>query len=390
MSTLETPPLALYVHLPWCVRKCPYCDFNSHVHRSEELPEAEYVAALLADLECELPTIAGRVVETVFFGGGTPSLFGERSIAAFLDGVRSRVAFAPEVEITLEANPGTIEHGRFAGYRDAGVNRISLGAQSFGDRQLQLLGRIHAAADTGRAIGELGDARLRNFNLDLMYALPEQGVDGALIDIEAALAFAPPHLSHYQLTLEPGTVYYTRPPVLPDEDLTEAIQETCHARLAAAGYDRYEVSAWARPGAQCRHNLNYWRYGDYLGIGAGAHGKLTDVRAGTIVRTEKPKQPRSYLAAVAASGVVGTRTSVPVATRPFEFMLNALRLLDGFTTAEFEARTGAPLASQHPALETALARGLLAQAGVRWAPTALGMRFLNDLQGLFLPPDLAP
>jgi oxygen-independent coproporphyrinogen-3 oxidase len=329
-------------------------------------------------------------VQTVFFGGGTPSLFAAESIAALLDGVRARVALAPDVEITLEANPGTIEHGRFAGYRDAGVNRISLGAQSFGDRQLQLLGRIHAAADTGRAVGELAAAGLGNFNLDLMYALPEQGVDGALADIDAALAFAPPHLSHYQLTLEPGTVYYTRPPVLPDEDLAEAIQEAGHARLAAAGYRRYEVSAWAQPGAECRHNLNYWRYGDYLGIGAGAHGKLTDAARGAIVRTEKPKQPRTYVNALTTRGPVGSRVEIAPGSRPFEFMLNALRLADGFAGDEFEARTGLPLASQQAALELALGRGLLAQTAVGFAPTELGTRFLNDLQALFLPADLAP
>ncbi|MCX7057734.1 MAG: radical SAM family heme chaperone HemW [Proteobacteria bacterium] len=389
MNALVTPPLALYVHLPWCVRKCPYCDFNSHVHKGE-LPEAEYVAALLEDLERDLLLVAGRQVQSVFFGGGTPSLFAAESVAALLDGVRARVSLAPDVEITLEANPGTIEHGRFAGYRDAGVNRISLGAQSFGARQLQLLGRIHAASDTGRAVGELVAADLGNFNLDLMYALPEQGLDGALTDIDAALAFAPPHLSHYQLTLEPGTVYYSRPPVLPDEDLAEAIQEAGHARLAAAGYRRYEVSAWAQPGAECRHNLNYWRYGDYLGIGAGAHGKLTDALRGQIMRTEKPKQPRTYLAAAAAPGIIGSRADVALSSRPFEFMLNALRLTEGFARVEFEACTGLSLDSQQAALEIAQRRGLLAQTATGWAPTELGTRFLNDLQGLFLPAVLAP
>ena len=384
MSALANPDLALYVHVPWCVRKCPYCDFNSHVHQGE-LPEAAYVAALLADLERDAPAVAGRPVRTVFFGGGTPSLLAAESVQRLLDGIRSRVPLAADAEITLEANPGTIEHGRFAGYREAGVNRISLGAQSFGARQLQLLGRIHEVADTGRAVGELAAAGLANFNLDLMYALPEQGIEGAVTDVDAALAFAPPHLSHYQLSLEPGTVFYTRPPALPDEDLAEAIQAAAHARLEAGGYRRYEVSAWAKAGAECRHNVNYWRYGDYLGIGAGAHGKLTDAASGSIVRTEKPKQPRSYLAAAVESGPLGTHVAVAPEARPFEFMLNALRLTDGFRNDEFEARTGLGIGSQAAPLGLAATRGLLAPTPGGWRPTALGTRFLNDLQALFLP-----
>jgi putative oxygen-independent coproporphyrinogen III oxidase len=376
-------PLALYVHLPWCVRKCPYCDFNSHVHKGA-LPEAEYVAALLADLETDAPGAAGRRVETVFFGGGTPSLFTPENLAAFLRGVRERVSLAPDAEITLEANPGTIEHGRFEGYRDAGINRVSLGAQSFGARQLELLGRIHAAADTGRAVGELAVAGVANFNLDLMYALPEQTLAGALADVASALAFAPPHLSHYQLTLEPGTVFHARPPSLPDEDLSELIQQATHAQLAAAGLCRYEISAWARPGAECRHNLNYWRFGDYLGIGAGAHGKLT-APDGAIVRTEKAKQPRDYLARAARAEALGSRRPVPAAARPFEFLLNALRLTEGFAPAEFESRTALPIRVVRRELAEAEARGLLEAGGAGWRPTALGFRFLNDLQALFLP-----
>ena len=378
------PPLALYVHLPWCVRKCPYCDFNSHVHKGA-LPEAEYVAALLADLDADAPGAGTRRVETVFFGGGTPSLFTPESLATFLEGVRARVALAPGAEITLEANPGTIEHGRFRGYRDAGINRVSLGAQSFGARQLELLGRIHAAADTGRAVDELRSADLANFNLDLMYALPEQSLDGALADVAAAVAFAPPHLSHYQLTLEPGTVFHTRPPPLPDEDLAASIQEGTHARLAAAGYRQYEVSAWARPGAECRHNLNYWRFGDYLGIGAGAHGKLTEPGTGAIVRTEKAKQPREYLARAARGEPLGSRSPVPAAARPFEYLLNALRLTEGFARADFEARTALPVEVLEPGIAAALARGLLEATGTGWRPTPFGLRFLNDLQALFLP-----
>jgi oxygen-independent coproporphyrinogen-3 oxidase len=381
------PPLGLYVHLPWCVRKCPYCDFNSHAAKGA-LPETEYVAALLADLEADAGLAGGRPVETVFFGGGTPSLFRPESIGAFLAGARARLPFAADAEITLEANPGTVEHGRFAGYREAGVNRISLGAQSFGARQLELLGRIHGAADTGRAVLELATAGLGNFNLDLMHGLPEQSLDGALGDIAEALALGPPHLSYYQLTLEPGTVFATRPPALPDEDELASIQEAGHARLAAGGYAQYEISAWARPGAECRHNLNYWRFGDYLGVGAGAHGKLTDAARGEVLRTEKPKQPREYFARVAAGGPVGERRPVAARARPFEYFLNALRLREGFRGADFEARTGVPLRTVSAAIDAALARGLLEPQPGGYRPTAFGLRFLNDLQGLFLdPPD---
>jgi putative oxygen-independent coproporphyrinogen III oxidase len=377
-------PLSLYVHLPWCVRKCPYCDFNSHVHKGA-LPEAEYVAALLADLDADAAAAGGRSVATIFFGGGTPSLFTAESLASLLAGIRARVAVSADAEVTLEANPGTIEHGRFAGYRDAGINRVSLGAQSFGNRQLELLGRIHAAADTGRAVGELRGAGYANFNLDLMYALPEQSLDGALEDVASAVALGPPHLSHYQLTLEPGTVFHARPPPLPDEDLAAAIEEHTHASLAAAGYQRYEVSAWARPGAECRHNLNYWRFGDYLGIGAGAHGKLTQAATGAIVRTEKPKQPREYLALAARGGPFGKETPVTPEARPFEFLLNALRLTEGFARGDFEARTALPIGVLERPIAQALDRGLLEPTAAGWRPTSTGLRFLNDLQALFLP-----
>ena len=376
-------PLALYVHLPWCVRKCPYCDFNSHVHRGT-LPEAGYVAALLQDLAADAPAARARPVASVFFGGGTPSLFAPEAIAAFLAGARAQVALAPDAEVTLEANPGTIEHGRFAGYRDAGVNRVSLGAQSFSPAQLKRLGRIHEAADTAGAVGELAAAGLANFNLDLMWALPGQRPDEALADVAAALGFAPPHLSHYQLTLEPGTVFYAAPPALPDDETAEAIQQLTHARLAAGGYRQYEVSAWAQPGAECRHNLNYWRYGDYLGVGAGAHGKLTDA-SGAIVRTEKAKQPREYLERAAANATLGTTISVAPDERPFEFMLNALRLTEGFTVEAFEERTGLAVAAIAEPLDRALGRGLLEVSGRGFRATALGRRFLNDLTAFFLP-----
>ena len=384
MTGLTAPPLGLYLHLPWCVRKCPYCDFNSHVHKGA-LPEAEYIAALLADLEADLPLVRNRTVATVFVGGGTPSLFSAESIAALFEGIRARLPFAPDIEITLEANPGTVEHGRFAGYRDAGVNRISLGAQSFNARQLEALGRIHGVADTARAVGELIDGGLTNFNLDVMHGLPGQRVENANDDIAAAVALGPPHLSHYQLALEPGTVFHERPPVLPDEEVAQEIESTTHRRLGAAGYRQYEISAWARPGAECRHNLNYWQFGDYLGVGAGAHGKLTDAAAGTIRRTVKTKQPREYLERARNQSPQRTVAPVPVRELPFEFMLNALRLPAGFTVEGFEIRTGLPIGAALPTLERARSQGLVAECAGGWQPTPHGRRFLNDLQAMFLP-----
>ncbi len=377
------PPLALYVHLPWCVRKCPYCDFNSHTAPAE-LPQREYVAALLEDLEQDLDAGAGRPLETIFFGGGTPSLFTPEAIDEFLLGVRERIPCAADLEVTLEANPGTIEHGRFAGYRAAGVTRVSLGAQSFDDRQLHALGRIHGAHDIQCAVDELTRAGIDNFNLDLMYALPGQTLSQALDDIRAAIALQPAHISHYQLTLEPGTVFYHRPPALPDQDTSWDMQIACQQLLADHGYEQYEISAYARAGRQCRHNLNYWRFGDYIGIGAGAHGKLTDSHEGAIVRTVRPRQPREYLRA-AGSVRVSERRRVAAAEVPFEFMLNALRLQAGFAVAEFEAHTGLPITQIRSTLAAAQARGLLEQQGERWRPTELGRRFLNDLQAMFLP-----
>jgi putative oxygen-independent coproporphyrinogen III oxidase len=384
MSLLTEPPLALYVHLPWCVRKCPYCDFNSHVFKGA-LPEAEYVAALLADLDADLPLIGRRRVASVFLGGGTPSLFAADSIAALFAGLRARLEFEADAECTLEANPGTIEHDRFTGYRAAGINRVSLGAQSFDARQLAALGRIHGPEDTGRAVGELTAAGLANFNLDLMHGLPQQTADGARDDVARALAFAPPHVSHYQLTLEPGTVFHERPPVLPDEELMQAIEAAAHEALRAAGYRQYEISAWALPGAECRHNLNYWQFGDYLGIGAGAHGKLSDAARGTIARTVKTKQPREYLERARAGGAQRALAEVPVRELPFEFMLNTLRLPAGFANELYEQRTGLPLEAVLPTLAAAAARGLIGERPGGWYPTELGQRFLNDLQAMFLP-----
>jgi putative oxygen-independent coproporphyrinogen III oxidase len=378
-----TGSIAIYVHLPWCVRKCPYCDFNSHV-RPERLPEAEYVATLLADLEGDLDLAAGREVSSVFLGGGTPSLFGVDAIASLLDGLAARLPFARDAEVTMEANPGTVEHGRFAGYAAAGVNRVSLGAQTFDAASLAALGRIHGPGEIAAAVAELDAAGIANFNLDLMYALPRQSREAALADVEAAIALRPAHLSHYQLTLEPGTAFHRRPPPLPDDDLALAMQLDCQARLAAAGFAQYEVSAYAAPDRQCRHNLNYWRFGDYLGIGAGAHGKATV--GGEVLRTEKPRSPHAYLAGRGRAGAI-RRTVVP-AELPFEFMLNALRLVEGFETAGFERATGLSVSAIAGTLAGLAARGLLAADGGRWQATALGFRFLNDVLAAFLPDEL--
>jgi putative oxygen-independent coproporphyrinogen III oxidase len=382
------PPLALYVHMPWCVRKCPYCDFNSHQLKGAA-PDAGYIDALIADFDTELPLIAGRRIETLFFGGGTPSLFQPAEIGRLLHALRERAPFAADAEISLEANPGTIERGLFAAYRDAGVNRVSLGAQSFSSSALEALGRIHSPDDTYLSVEELKVAGFDNFNLDLMYALPQQTAPEAKADIEAACALEPAHMSYYHLTLEPGTVFHSRPPPLPDEDAAWDMQDTGQAVLAQSGYEQYEVSAYARAGARCRHNLNYWLFGDYVGIGAGAHGKISFQLPDRILRTVKPKQPREYQAAAAKrSESLGERKMVGPEQLAFEFMLNALRLNEGFAAQIFEARTGLSIDCVAQQLAQASERGLLLQSGVgsgqRWAPTGLGRRFLNDLQAGFL------
>jgi putative oxygen-independent coproporphyrinogen III oxidase len=371
--------LALYVHMPWCVRKCPYCDFNSHQLKSAH-PDASYIDALIRDFDIEAPRLEDRMIETVFFGGGTPSLFPPEDFARLLGALRQRIAFAPDVEITLEANPGTIERGRFSGYAAAGINRVSLGAQTFDPRALERLGRIHSAEDTHRAVAELRAAKLDNFNLDLMYALPEQSLQEALNDVSIACSLAPSHISYYQLTLEPGTVFHSRPPPLPDEDAAWQIQCAGQKLLAAAGYLQYEVSAYAREGARCRHNLNYWLFGDYLGIGAGAHGKLSLSKPAQILRTVKPKQPREYQ----VQGGVGESTYIAVKDLPFEFMLNALRLNEGFTNDCYQERTGLALQSVGESLSRAKERGLVVERPDGWQPSELGRRFLNDLQASFL------
>jgi oxygen-independent coproporphyrinogen-3 oxidase len=376
-------PLALYVHLPWCVRKCPYCDFNSHQLKSGR-PDPSYIDALIHDFEMELPRVHGRRIDSVFFGGGTPSLFPPEEFARLLRSFRQRADFAADVEITLEANPGTIERGRFAGYAEAGITRVSLGAQSFDPQALKVLGRIHTADDTHRAVEELRSADLGNFNLDLMYALPGQTQEAAENDVRIACSLGPAHISYYQLTLEPGTVFHSRPPVLPDEEAAWQIQLAGQALLAAAGYAQYEVSAYARDGAQCRHNLNYWLFGDYVGIGAGAHGKLSLELPGKVLRTVKPKQPRDYQDRLRGAVAAGEAVFIGAAELPFEFMLNALRLNAGFSNDCYRSRTGLELHFIEEKLERMRARGLLERTPSGWRPSELGRRFLNDLQASFL------
>ena len=390
--TVETS-LALYVHMPWCVRKCPYCDFNSHQLKSAA-PDSSYIDALIRDFDQELPRLQGRRIDTVFFGGGTPSLFQPEDFSRLLGALRERMAFADEAEVTLEANPGTIERGRFAGYRDAGINRVSLGAQTFAPRALEVLGRIHTADDTHRSVAELRAAKLDNFNLDLMYALPQQTLEQAIEDVRTACSLGPAHISYYQLTLEAGTVFHARPPELPDEDAAWQIQTAGQRLLADAGYVQYEVSAYAREGARCRHNLNYWLFGDYIGIGAGAHGKLSRALPHGIVRTVKPKQPREYQEQVRRAGSgqggagddasIGASSLILLKDLPFEFMLNALRLNEGFTVRDYRRRTGLEMATVEAKLAEGQARGLLTSQADTWRPTELGRRFLNDLQGSFL------
>jgi oxygen-independent coproporphyrinogen-3 oxidase len=386
MSRLHDVPLALYVHLPWCVRKCPYCDFNSHAVPGAGLPQQPYLDALLEDLEFAAQGCAGRAIVSVFFGGGTPSLFSPDSIARLLRGARDLLPFAADAEVTLEANPGTLERGRFAEYAAAGVNRVSLGAQSFDDGKLEQLGRIHAGREIEAAVADLRASGLVNFNLDLMYALPQQTLADALHDVERAIALEPAHVSHYQLTLEPGTPFARRPPPLPDDEAAYDMQLACQERLAAGGYAQYEVSAYARPQRRCAHNLNYWQYGDYLGIGAGAHGKVSDLAGGRIVRTARIRHPAGYLAAESPAARNAESRVVEADERPFEFGLNTLRLLDGFGWDLFESRTGLPRRALDRPIAAAVARDLLEErAGGGWRPTALGARFLNDLQRLFLP-----
>ena len=374
------PPLSLYVHIPWCVRKCPYCDFNSHEARGE-VPETQYVDALLKDLESTLPLVWGRKVVSVFIGGGTPSVFSADSIDRLLGGIRARLPIMPGAEITLEANPGTFERQKFAGFFAAGVNRLSLGVQSFDPAQLRALGRVHDD-DEARRAAEAALMIFGNVNFDLMYGLPNQTVEGAQADLAEALAFAPPHLSFYHLTLEPNTLFHKSPPPLPDEDTAADIEGAVHATLARAGYAHYETSAYAKPGRACVHNTNYWQFGDYLGIGAGAHAKLSF--PDRIVRQLRWKQPKQYLARIAEGMPLQDETVVTRDDVGFEFMLNAMRLTDGVPASFFQERTGYPLAIVSRALDAATGKGLLTADPQRLQATELGRRFQNDLLELFL------
>ncbi|MFZ3019643.1 MAG: radical SAM family heme chaperone HemW [Gallionella sp.] len=374
------PPLSLYIHVPWCVRKCPYCDFNSHEARAA-FPEKEYVAALIRDLELALPQIWGRKVYTVFFGGGTPSLLSGESVAEILRQVRMLLPLSGDAEITLEANPGTVEAERFAAYRDAGVNRLSMGIQSFDDTHLKALGRIHSADEARRAIA-IAQQHFDNINLDLMYALPQQTLEQALLDVRTALSFAPQHLSCYHLTLEPNTLFHRNPPSLPDDDASAEMQQRIESLLAEHGYEHYETSAFALPRRRAKHNINYWKFGDYLGIGAGAHSKLSF--PDRVLRQMRHKQPQAYLDAVGRDAPVQEEHKVAAADLPFEFMMNALRLNEGFDSALFQERTSLPLLVIRRELEQAEKRGLLVRDGGRIAPTLQGQRFLNDLLEIFL------
>ena len=383
----SAPPLGLYVHLPWCERKCPYCDFNSH--QADDIPEQEYVSALLNDLEQDLPLVWGRRVETLFIGGGTPSLFSAAAIDRLLSGLRALLVFAPTIEITLESNPGSADVANYRGYREAGVNRLSIGVQSFDDRQLRNLGRVHDRAQALAAFDAARAAGFDNINLDLMFGLPGQDLAGATGDLAQALALAPEHLSHYQLTIEPNTLFHHAPPAdLPDDDSCWAQQGACAELLERHGYARYEVSAWSRAGYESRHNLNYWRFGDYLGIGAGAHGKITLAGEGRVLRRVRQRQPRAYLANAGHDSVL-RETELSAADLCFEFMLNALRLAGGFPTSLFHETTGLGLERILPALKTARDKGLIAFDAQKIRPSPLGLDHLNELQALFLDTESA-
>ncbi|WP_445158812.1 radical SAM family heme chaperone HemW [Halomonas sp. E14] len=385
--TASLPPLSLYVHVPWCVRKCPYCDFNSHaVGRSDALPEAEYLEALIQDLEADLPLCEGRPLASVFIGGGTPSLMSAEFYLELLAAVARRLPLAADIEITLEANPGTLERGRFQGYRRAGINRLSLGVQSFHDGQLAALGRIHSGEDAVTAMREARQAGFDNINLDLMHGLPEQTPAMALADLERALSLEPEHLSWYQLTLEPNTAFFTSPPVLPEEELLWDIQDQGHAYLEAAGLRRYEISAYARAGRRSRHNLNYWQFGDYLGIGAGAHGKLS--RRNTagdwqIERRWKSRQPQAYLRRRNdPQGFIAGSRAIEAAELPLEFCMNALRLVDGVPASAWSSHTGQAWMALESRLGEARKKGLLMEDDERLQPTPQGLLFLNELLAL--------
>lgn len=374
----KLPPLSLYIHIPWCVQKCPYCDFNSHALKGE-VPHDDYVAHLLADLDADLPLVSGREIRTIFIGGGTPSLLSAEAMQTLMDGVRARILVAADAEVTMEANPGTVEADRFSGYQKAGINRISIGVQSFGDDKLIRLGRIHDAGEAKRAARLAATLGLRSFNLDLMHGLPEQHLGEALSDLRQAIELAPPHLSWYQLTIEPNTSFGSRPPVLPDDDLLWDIFSQGHQLLTQAGYVQYETSAYAKPGFQCQHNLNYWRFGDYLGIGCGAHGKIS-FADGRILRTVKTKHPRGYM----EGRYLDQQNEVATEDRPFEFFMNRFRLLEAMPRRDFTDYTGLPESVVRPQIEAALNAGEISETATHWQITEHGKLFLNTLLERFL------
>ncbi|MGR5065786.1 radical SAM family heme chaperone HemW [Photobacterium sp. DNB22_13_2] len=384
---LVPPPLSLYIHIPWCVQKCPYCDFNSHALKAD-IPELDYIDALIEDLDTDLAKYGlnrqARELHSIFIGGGTPSLISAPEIGRLLEAVKQRIPFSKDIEITMEANPGTVEAGRFNAYRAVGVNRISIGIQSFQDEKLKRLGRIHGSKEAITAAGLAKEAGLDSFNIDLMHGLPDQSIDDALSDLKQAIALQPPHLSWYQLTIEPNTLFYSKPPVLPDDDDLWDIFEQGHQLLADAGYVQYEISGYSKAGRQCRHNLNYWRFGDYLGIGCGAHGKLS-FADGTITRTVKVKHPRGYLNPT--KPYLDQENQVAASERPFEFFMNRFRLLEACPKQDYVDRTGLPLSSIEEPINWALKQSYLEDKGEQWQITEHGKLFLNDLLAAFVDED---
>ncbi|MBX2839143.1 MAG: radical SAM family heme chaperone HemW [Gammaproteobacteria bacterium] len=379
----ELPPLSIYIHLPWCLKKCPYCDFNSH-EKKAALPETDYVQALLRDLEQEMPDVWGRTIASVFIGGGTPSLFSANALDQLLSGVRALTGLSPDTEVTLEANPGTFEQEKFSEFRALGINRLSIGIQSFNDESLHALGRVHNSDEASRAVDIAHNAGFDRINLDLMFGLPRQSASKARADVVTAIAMQPEHISYYELTLEPNTLFAKYPPDLPSPDSLEHYQNTGMELLDVAGYQRYEVSAFAQPKRRCTHNLNYWQFGDYLGIGAGAHGKISFANTGTIVRRSKHKHPTRYLALAESTERISTEQTLAEADTALEFMMNALRLKEGFPIPLFEQHTGLSLDRWQNQIESAQQAGLLTQSGLSIHPTDTGFRFLNDLLGHFL------
>lgn len=384
---MQVPPLSLYVHIPWCVQKCPYCDFNSHALKAD-IPELDYIDALLDDLDIDLAAYQlddrARPLHSIFIGGGTPSLISPPEIGRLIAGIQARIPFSDDIEITMEANPGTVEAGRFDAYRQVGVNRISIGVQSFQDDKLTRLGRIHGSDEAKKAALLATNAGLNSFNLDLMHGLPDQSLDDAMSDLQQAIAQNPPHLSWYQLTIEPNTLFYSKPPTLPDDDNLWDIFEQGHQLLSEAGYVQYEISGYSKPGYQCRHNLNYWRFGDYLGIGCGSHGKVS-FADGRIVRTVKVKHPRGYLNP--AKPYLDQATEVTIEDRPFEFFMNRFRLLEACPKQDFIDRTGLPLSTIAPTMDWAIEQNFLQDQGEQWQITEHGKLFLNDLLAAFVAED---